>query len=464
MKKYDLIWIGTGQATGTIVPRLAKAGKKVAVVENGRFGGTCVNYGCTPTKTLVASARAAHMARRGADFGIIAGEVRIDFDRVMARQNQIREQFSNGLENRLRHMDSVDIYDALATFTGPHEVRVGAEVIAGDTIVIHAGARARTVPIPGLNEVAWLDNVRLLELETLPQHLIIIGGSYIGLEFAQAFRRFGSQVTVLERGSQLMFREDADIATAAQEILEGEGITIYLNTSIKAVAPGDDRPITVFFEQKGEQHQVQGSHLLVAAGRVPNSDRLNLEAAGVETDERGYLVVNDLLQTNVPHIFALGDINGRGAFTHTSVNDGQIFWDYYSGEGDRSLAERIPIYAMFIDPPLGRIGMSEKEAQDSGRNVLMATRPMSHISRAIEKDETAGLIKILVDADSETFLGATIFGVGGDEIVNLFMPLMLAQASYKQLRQSMLIHPTVAELIPWILADLEPLSPEKPGS
>jgi pyruvate/2-oxoglutarate dehydrogenase complex dihydrolipoamide dehydrogenase (E3) component len=457
MKKYDLIWIGTGQATATIMPWLDQAGKKVAVVENGRFGGTCINYGCTPTKTLVASARAAHMARRGADFGVITGEIGIDFERVMARQNKIRQQFSSGLEKRLRDMENVDVYNGLATFNDPHSISVGDENIWGETIVIQAGARARDVAIPGLAEVNWLDNVGMLELDKLPQHLIILGGSYIGLEFAQAFRRFGSQVTVLERGSQLMFREDADIATAAQEVLEAEGITVHLDADVTKVSTDSQQTITLFFEQAGETHEVQGSHLLVAAGRVPNSDRLNLAAAGVETDERGYIVVNEVLQTNVPHIFALGDINGRGAFTHTSVNDGQIFWDYYSGEGDRSLAERIPIYAMFIDPPLGRIGMNETEARENGRNVLMATRPMSHISRAIEKDETAGLIKILVDADSEQFLGATIFGVGGDEIVNLFMPLMLAQQSYKQLRRSVLIHPTVTELIPWILTDLKPL-------
>jgi pyruvate/2-oxoglutarate dehydrogenase complex dihydrolipoamide dehydrogenase (E3) component len=457
MKKYDLIWIGTGQATATVMPWLDQAGKKVAVVENGRFGGTCINYGCTPTKTLVASARAAHMARRGADFGVITGEISIDFERVMARQNKIRQQLSSGLEKRLRDMENVDVYNGLATFNDPHSINVGDENIWGETIVIHAGARARDVAIPGLAEVNWLDNVRMLELDNLPQHLIILGGSYIGLEFAQVFRRFGSQVTVLERGSQLMFREDADIATAAQEVLEAEGITVHLEADVTKVSTDSQQAITLFFNQAGETHEVQGSHLLVAAGRVPNSDRLNLTAAGVETDDRGYIVVNEVLQTNVPHIFALGDINGRGAFTHTSVNDGQIFWDHYSGERDRSLAERIPIYAMFIDPPLGRIGMNEKEARENGRNVLMATRPMSHISRAIEKDETAGSIKILVDADSEQFLGATIFGVGGDEIVNLFMPLMLAQQSYKQLRRSMLIHPTVTELLPWILADLKPL-------
>jgi pyruvate/2-oxoglutarate dehydrogenase complex dihydrolipoamide dehydrogenase (E3) component len=258
MKKYDLIWIGTGQATGTVMPWLDQAGKKVAVVENGRFGGTCINYGCTPTKTLVASARAAHMARRGADFGVITGEISIDFERVMARQNKIRQQFSSGLEKRLRDMENVDIYNGLATFNDSHSINVGDEHIWGDTIVIHAGARARDVAIPGLAEVNWLDNVRMLELDKLPQHLIILGGSYIGLEFAQAFRRFGSQVTVLERGSQLMFREDADIATAAQEVLEAEGITVHLDADVTKVSTDSQQTITLFFEQAGETHEVRG--------------------------------------------------------------------------------------------------------------------------------------------------------------------------------------------------------------
>lgn len=457
MNNYDVIWIGTGQATGTVVPRLNSAGKKVAVIEGGRFGGTCVNYGCTPTKTLVASARAAHMARRGADFGVNIDQMTIDFGKVRERMNEIRFGNSEGLEDWITAMEHVDVYKGYGQFVDAHTVQVGDDLLHGETIVIHTGARPRTPQIPGIEHVDWLDNVKLLALEERPQHLLIVGGSYIGLEFGQVFRRLGSEVTVLERGAQLMFREDEDIAIAAREILEGEGIEIICNAQVRQVEQNAPQQIEVVYEQNGAQKMVQGSHVLFAVGRVPNSDKLNLEAAGVQTNPRGFIEVNDYLQTNIPHIYALGDVNGEGAFTHTSVNDGEIFWDYYSGDGDRQLSERITTYAMYIDPPLGRVGMSEKEARESGRNVLMATRPMSQISRAKEKSETAGLIKLLVDADSEEFLGVAILGVGGDEIINVFTPYMWAKQSYKLFRKAVLNHPTVAELLPWILDDLAPL-------
>ena len=458
MKKFDVIWIGTGQATGTVVPRLVGAGKTVAIVEGGRFGGSCVNYGCTPTKTIVASARAAHMARRGPDFGVVTGEVSVNFAKVMARQNKIRHGASDGMEGWLRGMDNVTVYDGFGTFAGDHTIQVGDDLIEGETIVINAGGRARTPVIPGIDDVGWLNNARLLDLKELPQHLIIVGGSYIGLEFAQAFRRLGSEVTVLEGSDQIMTREDADIAIAAQEVLEDEGITFHLRSRVKRLAQDAPQQIDVFFEQDGEAKQVRGTHLLLAVGRVPNSDRLNLEAADIEVSERGYIQVNDNMQTNLPHVFAVGDINGEGAFTHTSVNDGEIFGDFYSGDDDRLLSERVTTYALFMDPPLGRVGMNEKEARASGKNVLIATRPMKYISRAKEKDETAGLVKILVDADSEEFLGAAILGVGGDEIINMFPPFMVTKQSYKLFRKAILIHPTVAELMPWILDDLKPLS------
>jgi pyruvate/2-oxoglutarate dehydrogenase complex dihydrolipoamide dehydrogenase (E3) component len=457
MQTYDVIWIGTGQATGTIVPRLAKAGKRVAIVEAGRVGGTCVNFGCTPTKTIVASARAAHMARRGADFGVVIPELSIDFAKVMARQNSIRNQNSASLEQWLTNLEGVDFYKAQARFESDHTVRVGEEIIAGATMVIHTGARARNPAIPGLDEVPWLDNVRLLDLPELPPHLVILGGSYISLEFAQAFRRFGSEVTLIERGAQLMFREDEDIAAIALDLMKQAGIKVHLNAAVERVAQTMDGGVEIFLVEDNMAKLVQGSHLLVAAGRVPNTDTLNLPAAGVVTNERGYIQVNEVLQSNVAHIYALGDVNGAGAFTHTSVHDGQIFWDHYSGEGDRKLSDRNPIYAMYIDPPLGRVGIDERTARQSGRNVLMATKPLSKISRAIEKDETDGLIKIFVDGDSEEILGATVFGTGGDEIISLFAAFMMTKQSYKVFQRAVLPHPTVAEYMPFILEELKPL-------
>jgi pyruvate/2-oxoglutarate dehydrogenase complex dihydrolipoamide dehydrogenase (E3) component len=378
--------------------------------------------------------------------------------------NEIRKDASQGLESWLRDMEGVTIYTEYAALEDAHTVRVGEQLISGETIVINAGARARPLPIDGIENVDWLDNARLLDLKELPEHLVIIGGSYISLEFAQAFRRFGSEVTVLEGSPQLMFREDEDIASAAQEILEMEGIRFHLNVNVQRVAQPHKNHIEVFFEEGGEEHSVSGSHLLLAVGRIPNSDRLNLDSAGVKVNKRGYIEVNQVLQTSIPHIYALGDINGEGAFTHTSVNDGEILWDHYSGEDDRSLSLRIPTYALYIDPPLGRVGMGEKEARKSGRNIWMAVRPMSRIARAREKDETAGLVKILVDMDSEEIVGAAILGVGGDEVISVFTPFMYTGASWKLFRKAVLPHPTVAELLPWILDDLQPLGDVSSGT
>lgn len=455
MKNYDLIWIGTGQATGTVIPRLASAGKSIALIEGGKVGGSCVNYGCTPTKTLVASARAAHIAQRGPDFGVELPSYSINMETVMARMNAMRD--NTGMEQWLQTMDGVDFFPEYAHFVSEHQVQVGDEVISGDTIVVHTGTRPLKVPISGIDQVDWLDNARLLDLTDVPEHLVIVGGSYIGLEFGQIFRRLGSEVTIIEAAQQLMPREDSDIASAAEEILTGSGITVHASAKVQSVAQPSAGQVEITFETENDTKTISGSHLLLAVGRAPNTDALRLEAAGVATNERGYIEVNDVLQTNVDHIYAVGDVNGRGAFTHTSVNDGETFWDHYSGDGDRTLAGRIPIYAMYIDPPLGRIGMTESEARASGRNVLAASLPMAAISRAKEKDETAGLIKLLVDADTEEFLGATILGVGGDEIINIFAPFMYAKQSYKTFRKAVFTHPTVGELLPWILDDLQPL-------
>ncbi|MEM9653771.1 MAG: mercuric reductase [Actinomycetota bacterium] len=453
--RYDVIWIGTGQATGTVVPRLSAAGKTVALIEGGAVGGSCVNYGCTPTKTLVASARAAHMAARGPDFGVEIPDYTINMATVMGRMNAVRD--NSGMKGWLESMEGVDFYGDYAHFVSEHEVQVGDQVISGDTIVIHTGTSPLKAPIDGIDDVDWLDNRRLLELSEVPEHLVIVGGSYIGLEFGQIFRRLGSRVTVIEAADQLMHREDGDIAAAAEEILTDSGITVHTSAKVESVAQPRPGAVEVSYSGQSGTETIVGSHLLLAVGRVPNSGSLNLDAAGVRIDGRGYIPVSDTLRTNVDHIFAVGDVNGRGAFTHTSVNDGETFWDNYSGEGDRTLADRIPIHAMYIDPPLGRIGMTEHEARESGRNVLMATRPMTAIARAREKDETAGLIKLLVDADTEEFLGVSILGVGGDEIINMFAPFMLAKQSYKTFRKAVFTHPTVGELLPWILDDLKPL-------
>ncbi len=453
MDQFDYILIGTGQATFTLLSYLVSEGKLVAVCEEDRFAGTCANYGCTPTKALVAHARAAHMIRRGEYFGFPAAEPQIDFPKVWERMNHIRSGGHDGLGGWLKKHTTV--FEGHAEFSGPNRVRIGDTEIAGQTILIHAGARASAPPIPGLDSVPWLDNKRLLDLETLPEHLIVVGGSYIGLEFGQIFRRFGSRVTVLERGSQIMSREDADVAAIAQKVLEREGVEIRCQARIRGVSAG---PGAVQVElENGDS--VTGSHLLVATGRRPNSDRLNLDAAGVAVDQKGYIVVDDKLQTTVPGIYALGDINGRGAFTHTSVNDGEILMHNLQGQ-DWKVSDRTPIYAMYIDPPLGRVGLSEKDALKSGRQMLVARMPMSHIARAREKGETDGVAKIIVDAQTDQLVGATVFGTGGDEVINMLAVVIHSQIPCHLYRRVVLAHPTVAELMPWVLDNLEPLRAE----
>jgi len=454
MNDYDAILIGTGQATGTLVSGLIELGQKVAVIERDRVGGTCVNWGCTPTKTIVASARAAHMVRRAGDFGIDVPEFSVNFGRVMERQNAIRTGNSDGLRNYLE--DVTDFYEGNATFVSEVEVQVGEHTLRGKRIYIHTGARARTPDIPGIDDVPYLDNRGILALEELPDHLIVVGGSYIGLEFSQAFRRFGSKVTVLERAPRVMPREDEDVAEEARSILIDEGIEILCDTQVTAARPGSDGGVTVTFQHNGKEQSVSGSHLLVATGRVPNTEDLNLPAAGVQTDDRGFVRVNDQLQTNVPHIYAIGDVNGRGAFTHTSVHDGQVVLKNLKGEPWK-VSDRIMIYSMFIDPPLARVGMNEAQARQSGRNVLTARMPMSRIARAREKDETRGLVKVLVDADTREILGAAILGVGGDEIINGIAAWMYTGLPYTHFQRAVMVHPTVAELMPWVFENLKPL-------
>ena len=453
MRNFQHLILGTGQATGTLLGDLLPTGDSIAVIEGERIGGTCVNTGCTPTKALVASAKVAHMMRRAPEYGVQPNGVEIDFEAVRARMNAIRD--NTGMASWIRSAESVSLFEDWGRFEGPRQIRVGDESITADRIYINGGARPRVPDIPGLETVSWLDNSRVLELTEVPEHLIILGGSYVALEFGQIFRRFGARVTVIERGPQLVFREDADVAESIKDILELEGIEFCLDSSVRSVAP-DDAGIGMTIVQGGDERLLTGSHFLVAVGRVPNSDLLDAEAAGIQLDERGFIEVDDFCRTSAEGVFALGDINGHGAFTHTSVNDAEIVLDQMRG-GTRRLSDRIPVYGLFIDPALGRVGLTEKEAVAKGHNVTKTTRPMSAISRAKEMGETLGFAKLLVDGDTDQILGAAILGPGGDEIINMFAAYMYSGLPCRSYRKSVLVHPTVSELMPWMLDTLEPV-------
>lgn len=453
MKNYDVILVGTGQATGTILPELLRQGKSIAVVESSRVGGTCLNWGCTPTKTLVASARVAQVVRTAAHFGVDVGDFRVNFAQAMKRVDELRTKSSMRMETWLT--GATDLYKGLGSFASPNEISIGDSTISGKQILLHVGTRPQIPEIPGLSSVAYLDNKGLLELREAPRHLAIIGGSYIALEFAQIFRRLGCAVTVIQRSPRILTREDADISDAAAAFLTKEGVEIITGARMEKVEPRDEG-IAVHFAVLQERKEILVSHLALATGRIPNSDTLNLGAAGVITSEAGYIVTDERLRTNVEHIYALGDVNGRGAHTHTSVHDGQVFLNQLQG-GKLLATDRTFIHSVFIDPPLARVGITEAEARILGRPVLMATRPMSQISRAKEKSETDGLVKIIVDQETGRILGATILGVGGDEIINMLAVWITTGLPYTELMRTVLVHPTVAELIPWIMQDLKPL-------
>lgn len=453
-RRFDAIIIGTGQAGPALAARLAGAGMKVAVIERARFGGTCVNTGCIPTKTLIASAYAAQLARRAAEYGVtIGGPVAVDMKQVKARKDEISGRSSNGVEQWMRGLNSAMIYQGHARFEGARSVRVDGELLEADQIFVNVGGRALVPPMPGLDQVPYLTNAGMMEVDFLPEHLIIIGGSYIGLEFGQMYRRFGARVTIVEKGPRLIQREDEDVSHAVREILEGEGIEIRLNANCLSARRDGDH-IAVGLDCTAGSPEVLGSHLLLAVGRVPNTDDLGLDKAGVETDARGYIKVDEQLRTNVPGIWALGDCNGRGAFTHTSYNDYEIVAANLLDNDPRSVADRITAYAMFIDPPLGRAGMSEGEARQSGRKVLVGTRPMSRVGRAVERGETQGFMKVVVDADSQMILGAAILGLTGDEVIHSLLDIMYARAPYTTISRAMHIHPTVSELVPTLLQEL----------
>jgi len=457
MASYDAIVIGAGQAGQSLAARLAGAGMRVAIVERNLFGGTCVNTGCIPTKTLVASAYAAHVARRAAEYGVmIDGEIAVDMKAVKARKDMVSAKSRDGVEDWLRGLANCTVYHDHARFLSPTQVAVGGETLEAPRIFINVGGRAASPPMPGLDQVDYLNNSSIMHVDFVPRHLVIIGGSYIGLEFAQIYRRFGSEVTIIEMSPRLIAREDEDVSQAVADILTHEGIDVRVNAKCLSVAK-DPTGVAVSLACEQGAPRVVGSHLLLAVGRRPNTDDLDLDKAGVKVDARGYIVVDDELRTNVPGIWALGDCNGRGAFTHTSYNDYEILAANLLDQDRRRVSDRINAYNLYIDPPLGRAGMTEAEVRALKRPALVSRMPMERVGRAFEKGETQGFMKILVDRQSKQILGASLLGVGGDEVIHSLLDLMYAKAPYTVLQRAMHIHPTVSELLPTMMQQLEPL-------
>jgi pyruvate/2-oxoglutarate dehydrogenase complex dihydrolipoamide dehydrogenase (E3) component len=459
---FDAIIIGTGQAGPSLARRLAAAGTKVAIIERKLFGGTCVNTGCIPTKTMVASAYAAHMARRAADFGVaVDGGVSVDMRRVKSRKDAISGRSRIGVETGLRKTENCTVYVGHARFESPREISVGQDRLTAERIFINVGGRAVVPEMPGLDQVEYLTNSSMMAVDFLPRHLIIIGGSYVGLEFGQMFRRFGSEVSIVEMAPRLIHREDEDVSLAIQDILEREGIHLRLNAKCISFSKRNGETIAHVDCATGA-NEVNGTHLLLAVGRRPNTDDLGLEKAGVALDEKGYIPVDDQLRTSVPGIWALGDCNRRGAFTHTSYNDSEIVAANLLDHDPRRVTDRIPAYALYIDPPLGRAGLTEAEVRRTGRRALVGKRPMTRVSRAVEKGETLGLMKIMVDAQTREILGAAILGTGGDEVIHSILDVMYAKAPYTVIQRAVHIHPTVSELIPTMLGELQPLAGPRP--
>ncbi len=455
---YEAIIIGTGQAGPPLAERLTAAGMRVAVVERGLVGGTCVNTGCTPTKTMVASAYAAHLARRAAEFGVaFEGPVHMEMKRVRARKEAVSGASRASVETWLRTMPNCTFYRGQARLQSVQEVSVEKTLLTAPRIFLNVGTRPRVPAMPGLDQVDFLTNSSMVELDFVPPHLLVIGGSYVGLEFGQMFRRFGSEVTIVEMGPRLLRREDEDISDAIQEILEQEGIGLRLNAECFTAARQGSQ-IAVGFNCQTGPPSVTGTHLLLAVGRTPNTDDLGLEQAGVARDKHGFIVVDEQLRTNVPGIWALGDCNGKGAFTHTAYNDYEIVAANLLDHDSRRVSDRIQAYALYIDPPLGRAGLTDAQVRVAGRPALVAKRPMTRVARAIEKGETQGFMKVVVDRDSKQILGAAILGTGGDEVIHCLLDVMYARAPYPVLQRAMHIHPTVSELIPTLLAGLKPMS------
>ncbi|WP_091740507.1 FAD-containing oxidoreductase [Phenylobacterium immobile] len=451
---FDAIIVGAGQAGPPLAQRLCAAGMRVALIERGRFGGTCVNTGCMPTKALIASAHAAHIARRAADFGVrLSGEVGVDLAAVMARKDAIVARAASGVEQSLRALEGCTVLTGQASFEGPKTLRVGDATLSAEQIFLNVGGRALVPDMPGVSDVPVLNNSSIMALAETPRHLVVVGGSYVGLEFAQMFRRFGAEVTVVEKGPRVIGREDEEISAAVQAALEADGVVFRTHAECIRFAPHADG-VAVGVDCREGAPEVVGSHVLLAVGRRPNTDDLNLEAAGIAVDGRGYIQVNDRLEASAAGIWALGDCNGRGAFTHTAYNDFEIVAANLLDGADRKVTDRIETYALFTDPPLGRVGLSEAQARAAGCAVSVATRPMTRVGRAIEKGETQGLMKLVADQTTGTILGAAILGVGGDEAIHAIVDLMAAGATAERLAQTVHIHPTVAELLPTLAGGL----------
>jgi pyruvate/2-oxoglutarate dehydrogenase complex dihydrolipoamide dehydrogenase (E3) component len=454
-ENFDAIIIGAGQAGPPLAGRLSSSGMKVAVVERKLFGGTCVNTGCTPTKTMIASAYAAHLARRARLYGVETGPVTVNMQAVKARKDAIVRASRHSVEQWLRGMSNCTTVHGHAKMIGPDAVEVNGRRLVAPRIFLNVGSRAATPNLPGLREVPALTSSTLLDLELVPRHLVVIGGSYIGLEFAQAFRRFGAAVTVVEKADRLIAREDYDISTAIEDIFEKEGIVI--RTAAECIRlEGDRSGIAVGVDCRSRAEKILASHVLLATGRRPNTDDLGLETAGVHVDDGGFIVVDEELSTNVKGIWALGDCNGRGAFTHTAYNDYEIVATNLLDGGSRKVGHRIPSYGLFIDPPLGRVGMTEREAAAAGLRVRIGKRPMTRVGRAREKGETLGFMKVIVDAESDRILGAAVLGVSGDEAVHSVLGAMNAGLTASDFTRTVPIHPTVSELIPTIVQELQP--------
>jgi pyruvate/2-oxoglutarate dehydrogenase complex dihydrolipoamide dehydrogenase (E3) component len=454
-RRFDAIIVGAGQAGPPLAGRLTAAGKTVALIERHLVGGTCVNTGCKPTKTMVASAYAARLAQRGADYGVRIGPIDIDMGRVNQRAQTVIHDSRKSNEDWLAAMEGLTFMRGHARFTGPHTMMVDDETIEAPQIFLNVGGRAAIPDMPGVHDVAYLTNSDMVAITEIPQHLVVVGGSYIGLEFAQMFRRFGAEVTIVEMGPRLIGREDADVSETIRDILAAEGITIRTGATCITLAPHDAGVKVGVDCQEGEP-DVIGSHVLLATGRKPNTDDLGLDAAGIATDKRGYIIVDEQLQTNVEGIWALGDCNGRGAFTHTAYNDFEIVAANLLDSEDRKVSDRVQAYALYIDPPLGRVGLTEAQARASGRPLLLSKRPMTRVGRAVEKGETLGFMSMIADAETKKILGAAILGTSGDEAIHGILDLVSAGATVPTLEWAVPIHPTVSELLPTLARGLKP--------